>query len=1575
MRKIQTFNYYQEKRNSLIEEIVAKSATLNQANPLFSKFIHKFYAHSSIVTLGKFGLCELVKLASESFEFFKFKDLAPSKIRIYTPCYIKENACSDYSILEINHPDMPFLIDSIKEKLTHDNVRIYEMLHPIIRVKRNEKGELLDIYELNAEEEGTILESLIHIHISLIKEEAIKNYSLKLLEIIKNVEAAVSDWPEMLAQIPAIKSNQDFLEWLVKDNFTFLGYAEYKSNIQTKKHGIVRLADFNYDLGYLQSGTNSLEIARINRISPVHRSELLHYIAIKTFDEDNNLDRLHVFIGLFTTAIYYQSVNVIPIIRDKVKSIIKNSGFIENSYSGKELASIIEALPRKELFELSEEELLDISAEIYALITQPKLYLYGRVEPRGDFLNCMLFVSRETFNEELASQVEKFIQANVGNIVYTKFNQINDVQVSYFYFVVDITTSKGPIDIAAIEESLKVEVNLWNEDLRLALISEFNESEGDLLYDNYKRAFPSAYREKFYAKSYAIIDINYIEKAILSKQIIFSIFPQSEADCVSLKLYSFERISLSTIMPILSHLGFKAIEETSFKIRPRHIDQNIWLHDFELMIEDYEARALNQLDLNLNDIKSLIEEALPQIYDHSIKNDGLNKLILRAGIGWRDISLLRSILKYIRQINLPYSYEYVEEVLVRHPKISKLLIELFYAMFDVNQQDSSNASVISAKFNNMLAKVVNSSEDKVLRTVYLIIKAMLRTNYFQQDNTCCYKDYISFKLDSKKVPDLPLPRPFAEIFVYSTRLEAIHLRGGKVARGGLRWSDRTEDFRTEVLGLMKAQMTKNSVIVPVGSKGGFVIQKDSSALTKAELLEEAKECYRIFLRGLLDITDNIVNGQVVRPKDVVCFDDEDPYLVVAADKGTATFSDIANAISLEYNFWLQDAFASGGSAGYDHKKMAITARGGWVSVTRHFTEMGVNIANNEFSVVGIGDMSGDVFGNGMLLSNNIKLLAAFNHLHIFIDPNPDSKTSFIERQRLFNLPTSNWTDYDPKLLSKGASIYDRKTKELELTPEIKELFKIETDIITPNDLIKKILTANVDLLWNGGIGTYVKSSAEVNEQVGDKTNDLVRVNGRDLNCKVVGEGGNLGFTQRGRIEFALKGGRINTDAIDNSAGVDCSDHEVNIKIAFSRALASGKLTILERNALLEQMTDEVACLVLRDNQLQTSSISLSETHGYSSLEIYLRLINKLESSGFLNPELEFLPNGAEFSRRNIARIGLVRPEIAVIMSYSKLTLYNEILASSLPEDPYHEKELINYFPKIMQESYREEIITHPLRREIIATIITNKMVNRMGSSLIYFINEYTGATQAEIARAFTITTELFDLEKLWNELESLEGKITNKALDELYNQVNKLVQRGISWLLRNLSENIYDIAKVVSEYKEGVRILESSFDNLLGRKIQSRFNEKYLYFKSFNIDEALVQKIIDLNPLTSALDIVMVSIQSGLSIEVVGSIYFKIDTNFHLDLLRHRVDLLSVDSFWQRLSFKAVKEDIYDKQRKLTKEITKFAGNEDAFTEWCTLYQPQVARYKHFFNELITQENVDFEMIVIAAKRFELLAG
>jgi glutamate dehydrogenase len=1317
-------------------------------------------------------------------------------------------------------------------------------------------------------------------------------------------------------------------------------------------------------------------ITKANRRSTVHRPVHMDTISLKKFDGAGNAVGERLFVGLLTSAAYSQNPREIPLLRRKVANCLARAGFAPASHDGKALVHILETYPRDELFQISEAELYDTALGILHLQERQRIALFTRRDPFERFVSCLVYVPRDRYNTELRLRIQDVLARAYNGTVSAYYTHMTDAALGRLQVI--IATRRGAIpdvDPEDIERRLVEAGRSWADQLQDALVEVKGEEQGFALLRRFVEAFPAGYRERFGAPL-AVADIDKVEEALAGASIAMNLYRplESAATELKLKLYSAgAQLPLSDVLPILEHMGFKVISESPYMVQPRGAERQVWIHDFGMITADGR-------EVELASVRENFHEALARVWAGDMEDDGFNRLVLGAGLDWREVTILRAYCKFLRQAAIPFSQAYMEATLAGNPAIAAALVKLFRTLFDPAARDvEKRARVITTEIERALDGVANLDEDRILRRFLNAIQSTLRTNFLKGAKEGRIRPYLSFKLDSRACDELPLPRPLFEIFVYSPRVEAIHLRGGRVARGGIRWSDRREDFRTEVLGLMKTQMVKNAVIVPVGSKGGFVVKRPPAAGGREALNAEVVDCYKTMMRGLLDLTDNLKGGQVEPPADVVRRDPNDTYLVVAADKGTATFSDIANGVSAEYGFWLDDAFASGGSAGYDHKGMGITARGAWEAVKRHFREAGVDIQEQDFTVVGVGDMSGDVFGNGMLLSRHIRLLAAFNHLHIFLDPDPDPEACWRERKRLFDLPRSAWSDYDPKLISPGGGVFERKAKSIKLSPQMKQRFGLAKDSMTPAELIQVLLRAEVDLLWLGGIGTYVKASDETQAEAGDRANDAVRVNADALRCKVAGEGANLGFTQRGRIEYALKGGRINTDAVDNSAGVDTSDHEVNIKILLNDIVVAGDMTRKQRDRLLQEITDDVAALVLRDNYLQSQCLSVTQSVSARLLDRHVRFIRALEKAGRLDRAIEFLPNDEIVAERKAKGLGLTRPELAVLLAYAKLVLADEILDSDLPDDPQLGSELLGYFPQRLRERYPEEIGRHRLRREIITTVVANEIVNRGGHTFVHEVRESTGMGVAEAARAYVAAREIFDLRTLWQQIEDLDNRVPAALQGSLLLECGRALERGTIWLLRNEAQRL-DITATVAAYRVGVDELVAA-KGLIADADRAEIDQRIATFVEHGVPKVLAERAGILHLLPPSLDIVRISRSTGVPVEEVGRTYFAVGARFGLDWLRRAAAALPIETHWDKQAVVAVTDDFYGHQRELTTRVlgavaeARSANGADPVDVWSSARGPAVQRAESLIADLRQTGTAGLAMLAVANRQLRGLTA
>jgi glutamate dehydrogenase len=1258
------------------------------------------------------------------------------------------------------------------------------------------------------------------------------------------------------------------------------------------------------------------------------------------------------------------------VLRRKAERVVERSGFVAGGHDYKALAEILESYPRDELFQIEEDELFEIALGILHLGERRRVRLFVRREAFGRFLSCLVFLPLERYNTGVRRRIERILQEAFDGASVDLSARVSESVLARLHVVVH-TDEGAPsdFDVDAIEALLAEATRAWSDDLHDVLIEQLGEERGADLYQRYGDAFPPAYRDDF-APHGALADIERIERLDPDGDLDVSLYLplESPAGHLAFKLLrSGQPILLSDVLPLLENMGARVTDERPFEVRPVG-RAPVWIYDFGL---DFGASVEVQADR----VRRIFQDAFAEAWRGALENDGFNRLVLGAELTWREVALLRAIAKYLRQCGSTFSQTYMEEALAGNPDVARLLVELFRLRFEPPRGEGTDAKVhgLVREIEERLDAIASLDEDRILRSFLSVIQGMLRTNYFQTAEDGKPKPYLSFKLDPSGIPDLPAPRPMFEIFVYSPRTEGVHLRAGKVARGGIRWSDRREDFRTEVLGLMKAQTVKNAVIVPTGAKGGFVLKRPPQE--RQALREEVVECYRILIRGLLDLTDSLVGGENVAPADVVCYDDDDPYLVVAADKGTATFSDIANGVSAEYGFWLGDAFASGGSTGYDHKGMGITARGAWESVTRHFRELGTDIESADFTVVGIGDMSGDVFGNGMLLSRHIKLVGAFDHRDVFLDPDPDPEQSFKERARLFALPGSSWADYDEQVISTGGGVFPRTAKSIPLSREARAALATDATTLTPNELIRALLRAPVDLLWNGGIGTFVKAKHETHAEVGDRTTDAIRVDAEELRCRVVGEGGNLGFTQRGRIAYASRGGRVLMDAIDNSAGVDCSDHEVNLKILLDAIVAEGDLTEKQRNALLAEMTDEVADLVLRDNYEQTQAISTSVAQAASMVDVHARYIRQLEQTGRLDRALEFLPDEETLTERKAAGEGLTPPEVAILLSYTKVALYDELLASDLPDDLYLAGELERYFPTPVRQRFRTRLARHTLHREIIAAQATNALVNRAGTTFVFRLNEETGATGPDIARAFTVAREVFDLHSLWDEIEHLDGRVAAQTQLVMLLKTRILLERATRWFLRNRPRPL-DIASAISRFGPGAATLATAAADVLCAADRNAADRTAEELVGTGVPRALADRVGYLESLLPVLDLVEVADAIGLSLDEAMGVYFAIDDRLDLHSLRERIAALPRKERWEALARRALWEDLQSEHRALTTDILRESETEavaERVAGWVTHNAAAVERCEQVLADVKAGDASDLATLSVAVREIRNL--
>jgi glutamate dehydrogenase len=1530
--------------------------------PLCLEFVRQYYHWVPAEDLTHRNTADLYGAAVAHFNFTLARGQGETKVRVYNPELDQDGWTSPHTALEIVCDDMPFIVDSLTMALSRLGYGTHLLIHPVIRVVRDAGGHLL---ELAADETGE-RESVTHIEFDReLDPERLSVVHDEITATLRDVRAAVEDWPamraraealiEVLGQTPEsagaqqVAESQEFLRWLTESHFTFLGYRDYELTVPRAKGPATLTPVGDSGLGILRGEPRNpptvlegkaralaldpqrlLVLTKANSKATVHRPAYLDYVGVKRYDAKGNVTGESRLLGLYTTAAYKESPLEIPLIRDKVTYVLDQARFPSDSHDHKALTEICESYPRDAMFSVNRDELLRIAIGILGLGERQRLRLFAHADLLDRFVECVVCMPRDRFNTASRERAAEILVEAYNGSHYDWSLQLTESTVTRIHIIVH-TPHGIPQDLQELELERKIveAIRLWSDDLRNALIDEQGEQQGRATFRQFKDAFPPTYRSDWHPHS-AVADIASLEELVRRHEPVLQLYRPDDAPAGTLraKLFSATAIELSAILPTLENLGARVIDEHPYEVTPAD-SSPLWIYDLGMRcsVEDIDA------------VHPLFEQAFLGVWRGELEDNGLGELVLLAGLDTRALRVVQAISKYLRQAGIPFSDRYAERTLVAHPEIVKLMVELFAARHDPTLDGSDfaglarHATELESTVLAAIDQVQSLDEDRILRAFLSIVQAVIRTNHYTRDPaTGNHRSYLSFKLDSSKVPLLPLPRPRYEIFVYSPTVEGVHLRGGAVARGGLRWSDRPEDFRTEILGLMKAQMVKNALIVPVGSKGGFVVKRPPAGGDREAIQANAIECYKTFLAGLLDITDNIVDGEVVPPADVVRHDSDDPYLVVAADKGTASFSDIANSVSADYGFWLGDAFASGGSVGYDHKEMGITARGAWESVTRHFRELGVDIQTADFTVVGIGDMAGDVFGNGMLLSEHTKLVAAFNHAHIFLDPDPDPAVSFAERKRLFELPRSAWSDYNAKAISEGGGVFSRSAKQVRLSPQIRAVLAIEETTMSPAALITCILKAPIDLLWNGGIGTYVKATTESHADVGDKANDALRVNGAELRCKVVGEGGNLGLTQSGRIEYALAGGAINTDAIDNVAGVNTSDHEVNIKILLDARVAAGELTPSQRNELLAEMTGGVAERVIYACHTQTQALSVSVYQAPSMLEVHWRLIRRLERDGGLNREIEFLPSNQEIASRRRAKIGMTSPELSVLMAYCKIYLNRELLHSDLPEDPYLADDLERYFPDPLPERYAAQMRDHRLRREIIATVVANQMVDRAGLTAAFRLEEETGAPAQLIARGYAVARDVFGMRQFWAEVEGLDNLVPAQVQTSMLIEGRKLVERATRWLVRAKPSGI-DIAELVTRYEAGAQMLTAAVPGVLDANDRAAYDQRQSELLAAGVPQALADRVAGMAALLPTLDIVEVAALTGRDLETVMHASFEIGARLQLSWLRDRILDLPRGDRWQALARAALRDDLASLVAELSSEVLESGGADDGAAE------------------------------------------
>jgi glutamate dehydrogenase len=1567
-------------------------------------------------------------------EFIRQRTPGAAKVRVYEPARPAGATGATQTIIDIANDDMPFLVDSVRGVLERTGRELKLLIHPILEIERDPSGQLLNLRTAALPTPG-VAESVMHISIGAIPAEAHAELERQILAVLDDVRTVVADFEAMqgvcLNQAHALRHSAlpddessseiaEFLDWLAQNHFVFQGYSYVRFERAPLSMRPVRVPvnvepagvrlDRDRGLGILRDPRRSmfdvfepprkhelLRVLKANRHSTVHRTVHLDAIIVSDVDSQGKQFGAHMFVGLFTASAYAAQPATIPVLHHKIERVIARTGFTPNGYNLRTLRFILETYPRDELFQISDADLFSIALGIFHLQSRQRVALFVRRDPFGRFVSCLVYLPRERLEIELARRIENILTRAFDGSISAYYPLLGDDPLGRLQYIVKTPYgTPDKLDFVALERKIENATRTWKDRLAITIPAELGRERGGPLVQRYAEAFPSAYREDF-DEVVAVSDIERIEQALESGKLTLELY-HTEASLpheLRFKVFSPNSyVAPSVVLPILENLGLRVVGEVPYEIELPGAAATFWLHDFSLVTEDKVA-------VDLQVIRDAFYEVFSKAWEKRVDDDGFNKLVLHASLSARQVALLRAYAKYLRQIQVPFSEGYMQQTLRKSAKITRGLVELFYARFDPDLQAegtdgaSSRAGEIQSRIQRDLDAVQSIDEDRILRLFLSVILATTRTNFWQTDEGGEPKDHVAFKIDSSRLPEVPRPVPFREIFVSGPRVEGVHLRFGEVARGGLRWSDRLEDFRTEVLGLAKAQQVKNAVIVPVGSKGGFVVKRPPSGDTGRDALRtEGIACYEIFVSSLLDLTDNrrytTPNGSqkaasatplpgdvIVAPARTVRHDGPDPYLVVAADKGTATFSDIANKISQRRGFWLDDAFASGGSAGYDHKQMGITAKGAWECVKRHFRELGKDIQRADFTCIGVGDMSGDVFGNGLLLSRHTKLVAAFDHRHIFLDPSPNPEQSWQERQRLFNLDRSSWADYDKSLISTGGGIFPRTQKRIPLSPEVRTLLGLNLSELDPSELIRAILRAKVELAFFGGIGTYVKSTGESDAQVGDRANDAHRINGNELAALVVGEGANLALTQRARIEYALSGGRCNSDFIDNSAGVDCSDHEVNIKILLGDVERHGALTREQRNELLREMTDDVSELVLRDNYLQSQTLSVTTLMSQHLTDRLARNMRALEKSGKLSRRLEALPDDDELTERQRGGGGFVRPELCTLMAYAKNSLYATLVASELPDTALLRRDLLEYFPPLLRERYRSYVLAHRLRREITSTVVTNDLINRVGIAFVGEVGEAAGASPGAVTLAYVAAREILKVRELWSAIEALDNHVPAATQSELLVACSRLLERVTTWLLHEHGER--DVHEYVDNYQAGSAELALDLSAMLSKAERSALTEKTRTWTQLGVPEKLAERVASLRFLLPGVDIVRVAELASVGLVEAGKLYYRVGRKFGFEWLREATEALPTRRAWDRQAVAALRDELFATQRTFTLAILRDTPEEldsrGRVAAWRDARKSALVRWEQLLSELKGATNLDFAMVTVAVRQLGGMIG
>ncbi|MBW4720795.1 NAD-glutamate dehydrogenase [Saccharothrix obliqua] len=1622
----------EQARDELIERAAANA-------PELADLIRLYYRHVPAEEVNDDDPVDLVGAVRSNYRLAETRVPGRPVVRILNPTRVDDGWTCPATVVQVVTDDMPYLVDSVAAELTRGGVQVQRVVHPIVVVRRDPVTgalhEVLPTADPANPPSDALAESWMNIEVDLLTDpDRARELETRLHTVLNDVREVVEDTRKMtdtalqvaehLVSSPpplddaAVDDGARLLRWLADDHFTFLGYRRYElvrddpatdgepalRAVLASGLGVLRQDSLaarsltaGPDAGAQALAPELLVLTQASAQSSVHRSVYPYYVGVKTFDDQGVVTGEHRFLGVFSTTALHEDVLDIPAVERRVREVIHRAGFPLHSYSGQRMLEVIQDYPRYELFSVDTDTLYQNVTGVIALAERRRLRLFLRRDPYGRFFSCLVYLPRDRYTTTSRLAMQEILIDQLGGVNLEYSARVGESALARVHFTVHTDPGKQiEPDTGYVQQLLAEAVRSWDDRMVEAVLGGHSNGPGLGTESaseqglRFASAFPEAYKEDFPAAE-GLADFRRIEALDQGgSDMQFYVPHQAEPGERRFKLFlAGDRITLSDVLPMLQRMGVVVVDERPYEL-VREDGTECWIYDFGLRIDPVTLDKLSQEDME--SVRTRFQDAFAAAWRGDAEVDGFNTLVLRAGLTWRQAAMLRAYAKYLRQAGTPYSQDYIEDAVLGHTEVATALVRLFEARFDPALDEAQRASrteALAGEITALIDDVTSLDADRILRSLLTLVQATLRTSYFVRDEAGAHRPYLAVKLDPRAIPDLPQPRPRFEIFVYSPRIEGVHLRFGPVARGGLRWSDRREDFRTEILGLVKAQAVKNAVIVPVGAKGGFVVKRPpvptgDPGLDREAFLAEGIACYRHFISGLLDLTDNLNSGTVIPAPQVVRHDGDDTYLVVAADKGTASFSDIANEVAKSYGFWLGDAFASGGSVGYDHKAMGITARGAWESVKRHFRELGVDTQTEEFTVVGVGDMSGDVFGNGMLLSEHIRLVAAFDHRHVFIDPNPVAGPSYAERKRLFELPRSSWDDYDRSLISAGGGVWPRTAKAIPVSPEAREALGLPDGVVklSPQELMKAVLLAPVDLLWNGGIGTYVKAGAESHGEVGDKANDAIRVNGADLRVKVVGEGGNLGLTQRGRIEFARAGGKVNTDALDNSAGVDCSDHEVNIKILLDELVRDGRLARDQRDELLGAMTDEVGELVLRDNYSQNSVLGVSRAHSAPMMSVHARLVADLEGRGVLDRALEALPSPAEFRALEKAGAGLTSPELATLLAHVKLALKEEVLASDLPSIDVIARKLPTYFPSELRDRFADAIGSHPLAREIITTVLVNEVVDGGGVSYAFRLAEEISASATDAVRAYTIVTAIYDLPSLWREIRALDNVIPTDVQDDMVLETRRLLDRASRWLLTNRPQPLA-VGSTISRFKGVVEELApKTLDLLQGREKESVVANVERLVGS-GVPAELARRVAVLLFTYGLLDVTEVAELAereeghGVGPErsplETAELYFALSEHLDVDRMLSSVSGLERGNRWHALARLALRDDFYSSLRSITVDVLRGSEPGESPTEkiasWEQANASRLGRARAALAEINRANRLDLATLSVAARQ------